>query len=95
MSRRTRSPKQRRAHRARQRERRVQQRQSLPSAPARLHWLGFGRRGDAASLVLNFTGPELPLAPEDLATGDPGEALRCALLRQAWVETGCETQGEA
>ena len=95
MSRRDRSSRQRRAHRAKLHARREQQRLSMPRAPARTYWLGFGRRGDAASLVLNFTGPELPLAPEDLATGDPGEALRCALLRQAWVETGCETQGEA
>jgi len=75
MSRRDRSPKQRRAHRAKLHARREQQRLSMPRAPARLNWLGFSRRGDIATLRLDFQGPELPLTPEDLATGDPAEAL--------------------
>ncbi len=94
MSRRDRSSKQRRAHRERLRERRVQQRQSMPRAPARHNFFGFGRRGDDAKLCLDFTGPTIDLDPQELATGDPAEALRSALLRQAWVETGFETQAE-
>ena len=94
MSRRTRTPRQRRAHKARRHERRAKRLAEMPSAPTRLNFFGFSRRGDAAKLSLNFSGPELPLTPEDLDTGDPTEALRSALLRQAWSEGEHQTQGE-
>ena len=96
MSRRDRSSRQRRAHRAKLHARREQHRLSMQRAPARTYWLGFGRRGDAAALSFDFTGPEVALTPADLATEDPGDALpvRCCGRRGVRLSMGLGARGE-